>query len=89
MSLLKTAKDIAALLAGEFFGRILIGIGITGIIGGFLIYIVVYNLALWFGIAQEKAYAGAFAITTLSYLLSVLSLVLGIYLMLWAKKKGL
>lgn len=88
MSVFKTAFNITALLASEFLGKIFLGIGITGIIGGSIfVPIIVYNVFLSFDSTKDSAGLITGIISVITFLFSLTLTILGILMLVWAKKK--
>lgn len=90
MSVFKTAFNITALLASEFLGKIFLGMGITGIIGGsILVPIVVYNIFLAFDSTKDSAGLITGIISAITFLASLFLTILGVLMLVWAKNKKL
>jgi len=88
MGLLKTTFDITALLASEIAGRVFLGIGITGLIGGSIfIPIIFYNVFLAIDSTKDSAGLITGIILAITFLISSALIILGILMLIWAKKK--
>jgi hypothetical protein len=88
MSLLKTIFDISALLASEFLGKLFLGIGVTGIIGGSIfVPIILYNVFAAFDSSKDFAGLLTGIISAITFLLSLSLIILGISMLVWARKK--